>query len=142
MKRKKFKKIILSVLFLAGLGAFTFQADAAGQHVRFTNTGAMNVDTVGVMFVQGDMLMTNVTGTTRDVEVALHGDAHLTGNFFHDAEGNVFVTINENWDNRRLPRGITSSIGTLHFTGNNTSGTRQISTLFERVSNKYILAKS
>ena len=108
MKKKILKNLFLSVLFAGG---FSTLAQASSTDIQLVNTGEMNVH--GIMYVQGDMQMRSVPN--RDVLVRHHGHTHLTGSFWQDAEGNVFEVINENWSNRALARGVTSSTGTIHF---------------------------
>ena len=135
MKTRMFRKLFASVLFITGSFMLTAQAaePIPDPQVIFLNTGAMNIAANGTMFVVGDVQMLTVgSGTSASkVEVILDGDKHITGSFFHNAVGNVFKTDNNDWTNRELPRGITTSRGNLHFVDLEGDGTthRFITTL-------------
>lgn len=92
---------------------------------QLVNTGKMHVK--GTMYVKGNLKMLNPTGNTdADVVSVVHnGTTAVTGNFYHDAVGNVFQKAN-NATGR--PKGVTASTGTIKFVTNNTSGERTITT--------------
>ena len=122
MKKKILKNLFLSVLFAGG---FSTLAQASSTDIQLVNTGELNVH--GIMYVQGDMQMRS--DVPNRVVVRHHGHTHLTGSFWQDAEGNVFEIINEDWSNRTLAKGVTSSTGTIHFVDADGAapGTRRIS---------------
>ena len=130
---KKLKLLFASLLF-GSVGLLSAQT----ANIRFVNTGTMNVE--GFMYVQGDIQMVNnPTAASSTVEVFHNGTTYLEGSFFHDAGNNVFVLENTDWSDKTKPRGVTSSAGTINFTGNSAGGKRYITATdtlsFDRVRN-------
>jgi hypothetical protein len=143
---KNMKKLFLKTSLLSGLlllfSIGTLDAQTTS-NIQFVNTGAMNVDTLGIMYIQGDVQMLT-TDANQVVQVYHNGTTYLEGSFFHDATGNVFDIVNagNDWDKVR-PRAITGSVGTLRFINvpeTTTPARRYISTTldvnaFDRVAN-------
>jgi len=138
MKNKTLLIVLLSLCSYAFVYAQTMNTDG----VRFVNTGAMNIASDGVVFIQGDLQTADPVGNPAGnvaVDMVHEGSMSLTGSFFHDATGNAFRITNADWSNPNMMRGINTNTGLLAFVGDNSGSRRFIASTnplnFDRVAN-------